>query len=186
MKAVRCGGLLASSFGKDFTLPRERLERFFGKKPRLPRRGSVEWENERAIVSHRVRYIFPSISLATSFARTRRERRRNTPRPRCALGLFTPDREARASNQSRAVVVDTYVRIYGETLREKKQAKVLTSVSRLVFARSRSRVVANGPRDTSGSSHAVKGNPNQRVGRIPSNRSRHRRRVIIAAGVLVE
>ena len=36
MNAVRCGGLLASSFGNDLTLPRLRFERFFGKKPRLP------------------------------------------------------------------------------------------------------------------------------------------------------
>ena len=36
MKAVRCGGGLTSSDGKDLTLPPRRFERFFGKKPRLP------------------------------------------------------------------------------------------------------------------------------------------------------
>eukprot|EP00955_Chlamydomonas_euryale_P094226 364839-Chlamydomonas_euryale.AAC.5 len=36
MKAVRCGGLEASSLGNDFTLPRPRRQRFLGKKPKEP------------------------------------------------------------------------------------------------------------------------------------------------------
>ncbi len=36
MKAVRWGGLEASSLGKDFTLPFPRRQRFLGRKPRLP------------------------------------------------------------------------------------------------------------------------------------------------------
>lgn len=39
MKAVRWGGLEASSLGKDFTLPFPRRQRFLGRKPRLPWRG---------------------------------------------------------------------------------------------------------------------------------------------------
>jgi len=34
IKAVKCGDFDASSFGKDFTLPLERWDRFFGKKPK--------------------------------------------------------------------------------------------------------------------------------------------------------
>lgn len=39
MKAVRCGGLEASSLGKDFTLPFPRLQRLRGRKPSDPWRG---------------------------------------------------------------------------------------------------------------------------------------------------
>lgn len=50
MKAVRWGGLAASSLGNDFTLPLPRRQRFLGRKPRLPI-GTHWWGEARFLSS---------------------------------------------------------------------------------------------------------------------------------------